>query len=251
MSDDPVLAQLTEVIPARELVTDPDILAGYAHDEARFCEHGAARALVRARSVQSVVDTLKVASRSGTPVVTRGAGTGLAGGANALEGCIQLSLERMDQILEIDPDAHLARVQAGVLNGELDRAVAEHGLMYAPDPASRDISTIGGNVATNAGAPFTMDGYPASWVSVLEKVEALDVKTIVPGHGPLGDKGMATTEREFLASLTGETRKRLDSGMSVEKAIADITVPGFESWSEGEVFETSVERLYLELRGQI
>ena len=120
-------------------------------------------------------------------------------------------------------------------------------LTYLPD----DKLMYAGDVATNAGAPFTMDGYPASWVSVLEKLEALDVETIVPGHGPVGDKGMATTEREFLAGLTSETRKRLDSGMSVEKAVADITVPGFESWSEGEGFETSVERLYLELRGQI
>ncbi|MCB9744411.1 MAG: FAD-binding protein, partial [Alphaproteobacteria bacterium] len=123
----------------------------YAQDQARFCEVGRAAALVRARSVESVVATLRVASATGTPVVPRGAGTGLAGGANALDGCVLLSLERMDQVLSLDPAARTARVQAGVLNQSLDEAARAHGLMYAPDPASRAISTIGGNVATNAG----------------------------------------------------------------------------------------------------
>ena len=146
-----VLERLAAALPAAELVTSRDTILGYSKDEARFCAAGQALALVRARSVQTVIDTLKIAWEAGTPVVSRGAGTGLAGGANALEGCVMLSLERMDQILELDPEAQRARVQAGVLGGALDRAAAEHGLMYAPDPASREISTIGGNVATNAG----------------------------------------------------------------------------------------------------
>jgi glycolate oxidase len=83
--------------------------------------------------------------------VTRGAGSGLAGGANALDGCIVVSLESMNDILAIDPEAQTARVQAGVVNKVLDTAARAHGLFYAPDPGSRDFSTIGGNIATNAG----------------------------------------------------------------------------------------------------
>jgi glycolate oxidase len=83
--------------------------------------------------------------------VPRGGGTGLAGGATAVEGCVIVSLARMTEIIELDPANELAVVQAGVLNADLDRAAAEHGLMYPPDPSSYEISTIGGNLATNAG----------------------------------------------------------------------------------------------------
>lgn len=146
-----MLAKLAAALPAAELVTDPDTIAAYATDQARFCAAGAAAALVRARSVDTLSAALAVASETLTPVVPRGAGTGLAGGANALDGCIILSTEKLDRILEINVEGRWARVQAGVLNGALDAAAREHGLMYAPDPASRHISTIGGNVATNAG----------------------------------------------------------------------------------------------------
>ena len=88
---------------------------------------------------------------TGVPVVTRGAGTGLSGGANAVDGCVVLSIERMTAILEIDPVERLAVVQPGVVNDDLRAACAEHGLWYPPDPASAPWSTIGGNVATNAG----------------------------------------------------------------------------------------------------
>jgi glycolate oxidase len=84
-------------------------------------------------------------------VVPRGGGTSLAGGASAIDGCVMLSLARMDAILELDAANELAVAEAGVLNANLDRAAAEHGLMYPPDPSSYEISTIGGNLATNAG----------------------------------------------------------------------------------------------------
>lgn len=85
------------------------------------------------------------------PVVTRGAGTGLSGGANATDGCLVLDVSGLDRILEIDVDNQLAVVEPGVLNDDLKAAVAAEGLWYPPDPASSAWSTIGGNVATNAG----------------------------------------------------------------------------------------------------
>ena len=85
------------------------------------------------------------------PVVTRGAGTGLSGGANAVDGCVLLDLSKMNAVLDIDPANMTCTVQPGIVNNDLKAAVAEHGLWYPPDPASAPWSTIGGNVSTNAG----------------------------------------------------------------------------------------------------
>ncbi len=141
---------LTSALPGR-VVTDPDATAAFRHDHCLFAPAGVPGAVVRARDVADVVTTLQIAHRHAVPVVPRGAGTGLAGAANAIDGGIVLSLASMDAIVDLDPAARIARVQPGVLNGDLDRAARAHGLRYAPDPGSRQISTIGGNVATNAG----------------------------------------------------------------------------------------------------
>jgi glycolate oxidase len=108
-------------------------------------------AVVTARTAEDVQATLRIASRHRVPVVPRGAGTGLAGGAIGGAGEIVLSLLGMTAILEIDPDDELAVVQPGILNDDLNAALAPHGLWFAPDPASKAISTVGGNIATNAG----------------------------------------------------------------------------------------------------
>ncbi|WAM19405.1 FAD-binding oxidoreductase [Rhodococcus sp. JS3073] len=146
---DPV-AELT-VLLGEAVVDDPDRLIAYRRDQSLLTPVGEPLALVRARTVADVATTLKTAHRYGIPVVTRGAGTGLAGGANALDGCIVLSTEKLNRILEIDERSRTATVEAGVINGDLAAAVAGHGLWYVPDPGSRAISTIGGNLATNAG----------------------------------------------------------------------------------------------------
>jgi len=134
-----------------EVVTDPDALMSVSRDQAPLAPGGTAAAFVRARSIVDVQRTLAFANEHRIPVVTRGAGTGLAGGANAVDGCIVLSVAAMDRILSIDAAGRTATVEPGVLNATLARAATERGLFYAPDPASREISTIGGNIATNAG----------------------------------------------------------------------------------------------------
>jgi glycolate oxidase len=145
------LSELAEALPGGRVVTDPDIIDGYRRDEASVVAPGHARCVVLARTVADVAATLRWASAHRIPVVPRGGGTGLAGGATAVDGCVILSLARMDQIAELDPLNEVAVVEAGVLNADLDRAAAAHGLMYPPDPSSYEISTIGGNLATNAG----------------------------------------------------------------------------------------------------
>lgn len=150
MSDADVLALLRADLGERVDTTDASLEAARA-DKSGHASAGRPLAVVHAQSVDDVQATLRIASRTGTPVVTRGAGTGLAGGANAGPGEIALSLRRMDRILEVRPDDLIAVVEPGILNAELGRALAEHGLWWAPDPASRDISTVGGNIATGAG----------------------------------------------------------------------------------------------------
>ncbi|ANG85155.1 FAD-binding oxidoreductase [Microbacterium aurantiacum] len=131
--------------------TDPAVLRSVRADKSGHAAAGTPLAVVHAASVTDVQETLRIASATGTPVVTRGAGTGLAGGANAGAGEIALSVRRMDRILDIRPDDLVAVVEPGIINADLNAALLPHGLWWAPDPASRAISTVGGNIATGAG----------------------------------------------------------------------------------------------------
>ena len=131
--------------------TTPESRNAARADKSGHAAAGAPLAVVHAASVDDVQATLRIASATGTPVVTRGAGTGLAGGANAGAGEIALSMRSMDRILEVRPDDLLAVVEPGILNADLNAALAEHGVWWAPDPASRAIATVGGNIATGAG----------------------------------------------------------------------------------------------------
>lgn len=133
------------------LITDAAALDALRADKSGQRSGSAPLALVEAREVAHVQAALRWASAHGVPVVPRGAGTGLAGGAIAQQGELVVSTERMTRILEIDSADELAVVEAGVINAELNAALAPHGLWWAPDPASRAISTVGGNIATNAG----------------------------------------------------------------------------------------------------
>jgi glycolate oxidase len=133
------------------LIDDPAIVAGYAGDRATFLTPGRAAAVALPSSTDEVAAVLRICSAAGVPVVPRGAGSGLAGGANAVDGCVVLCMARMDRILEIDAANLLAVVQPAVINAGLKAAVAGHGLVYPPDPSSFEFCSIGGNIATNAG----------------------------------------------------------------------------------------------------
>jgi len=153
-----VTTDVTTEVPARlraalgdRIDTSPAALEGARADKSGHRSRGVPLAVVHAASIGDVQATLRIASETGTPVVTRGAGTGLAGGANAGPGEIALSTRSMTRILEVRPDDLLAVVEPGILNAQLNTALAEYGLWWAPDPASRAISTVGGNIATGAG----------------------------------------------------------------------------------------------------
>ena len=144
------LPALVDELGAGVVVTDPEILASYRHDYAMDPDAGMPLAVVRPTSTEQVQAVLRWASAHRVPVVPRGAGTGLSGGATAVDGGIVLSTEKMREIT-VDPVTRTAVVQPGLLNAEVKKAVAAQGLWYPPDPSSYEICSIGGNIATNAG----------------------------------------------------------------------------------------------------
>ena len=125
-------------------------MANYRFDRAADPEAGTPVALVRPETTEQVQAVVRIAAEHGVPIVTRGAGTGLSGGATAQDGAIMVSTDRM-RTIDVDVATRTAVVQPGLLNREVKAAVAEHGLWYPPDPSSFDICSIGGNIATNAG----------------------------------------------------------------------------------------------------
>jgi glycolate oxidase len=132
---------------------------------------GSAGVVCFPRTTTEVRDVVRAAVRHGTPFVARGSGTGLAGGATPLDGALVVSLTKMNRILEVDPVNRLAWVEPGVLNLDLTRAVAHHGLHFAPDPSSQQSCSVGGNVANNSGGPHCLaDGVTSAHVLAVEVV---------------------------------------------------------------------------------
>ena len=153
--------ELCEIVGPAHVITDAR-LEDYEHD-GTFLQHVLLAAVLPADTTE-VSRVLRLCSETRIPVTCRGAGSGLVGGPVPLAGGIVLSLERLTN-LEVDPANLVAVAGAGVINANLDDAAAEFGLMYPPDPASKMISTIGGNVACNSGGPHCLKyGLTADYV---------------------------------------------------------------------------------------
>ncbi|MFZ1133518.1 MAG: FAD-linked oxidase C-terminal domain-containing protein [Candidatus Korobacteraceae bacterium] len=142
-------------IAGREAVLDrPEDLMLYEYDAGvRKCTPAA---VVFPQNTEQVAQIMRLASSAGFPVVARGAGTGLSGGAISPEGGVVLAFARMNRVLEVDAENMRAIVQPGVVNLQLSEHVAHLGLYFAPDPSSQKACTIGGNVAENSGGPHTL-----------------------------------------------------------------------------------------------
>ena len=184
---------------AERLVVDAEVLAGLSHDEAEWAPVGRAAVGFRARSESEVQHVIRICADLAVPVVCRGAGTGLSGGANAVDGCVVLDVSKMNRVLEIDRENLLCVVEPGLVNNDLKAAVAEHGLWYPPDPASAAWATIGGNVATNAGGLCCLKyGVTRDYV--------LGLRAVVggpPGYGTATALGRRTTKGVAGYDLTG------------------------------------------------
>jgi glycolate oxidase len=148
------LEQLRRAVGADHVVADPHDLVIFERDAS--IAGALPDAIVFPADTQEVSRVMRIATAHGIPVVPRGAGTGLSGGAVTLRGGIALSLARLNRILEIDATGRTAMVQPGVVNLELSQKAAKYGLFYAPDPSSQKACTLGGNAAENSGGPHCL-----------------------------------------------------------------------------------------------
>jgi glycolate oxidase len=146
-----LIAALIDAVGRDQVATDPDVTAAYARDMMPLAPAGVPLAVVKPGSTAEVVAVVKACAAARVPIVPRGAGSGLTGAANAVDGAVTVVMTRMNRILEVSDGNRLAVVQPGVVNKDLRAAVEPRGLFYAPDPSSYDWCSIGGNLSTNAG----------------------------------------------------------------------------------------------------
>lgn len=199
VEDTELTTALRAAAPSLRVQTDPDVLASYRFDQARFVDAGFPALVAFPRSTPEVQALVQVAFQNGVAVVPRGAGSGLSGGANAIDGCIVLCLDSMSAIVEIDAANQLAVVESGVINAALKNKARSVGLHYPPDPASHEFSTIGGNIATNAGGLCCVKyGVTGEYVLGLEVV--------------LGDGRVIRTGRRTRKGVAGYDLTRLFVG---------------------------------------
>jgi len=179
-----LLSDLRAFLPPDRLVTEPDNLYAYECDAQTF-DRALPLAVTFPDSTQEVSKIVKACNVRNVPFVPRGAGTGLSGGVVAV-GSLVIATSRLNRVLEVDAPNRQAWVEPGVVNIHLSKAVAEHGLHYAPDPSSQYACTIGGNVAENSGGPHTLKyGVTTNHVLGLEVV--LPDGAIVRFGGPAAD----------------------------------------------------------------
>ncbi|GAC1684936.1 MAG: FAD-linked oxidase C-terminal domain-containing protein [Candidatus Dormibacteraceae bacterium] len=149
-----VVEELRQVVGRESVIDSANDLRIFERDAS--IEGALPDAVVLPATTEQVAGVIKVAAKHRIPVVPRGAGTGLSGGAVTIRGGIALQVTRMRRILEIDPVAQTAMVEPGVVNQELSLVAASHGLFYAPDPSSQKACTLGGNAAENSGGPHCL-----------------------------------------------------------------------------------------------
>jgi glycolate oxidase len=240
----PALRRLRSRLPAGELHTDPEFCKRYAGDK-WFASHQP-DAVALPANTESVSQIAKFASRHGIPLTARGAGYGYVGGCVPAKGGIVLSLERMNRIKEINPDDFVAVVEPGVITAKLQQEAEKLGRFYPPDPASRADSSIGGNIATNAGGPRCLKyGVTREYVLGLQVVLAdgtivrlggrthknktgFDLtKLFVGSEGMLGIVTEATLKLLPLPPFRAALGVGFDSMAGALNAIRDIFAAGF------------------------
>ena len=145
-----LLADLEAAYPSERVLTEPARLAPYESD-ALTAFRARPEAVVLVDTRQEVIDLVRRCHRERVPFVARGSGTSLSGGSLPVEGGIVIGLNRLNRVLRVDPEEHVAVVEPGVINSHVSAAAEPHGLFYAPDPSSQSICTIGGNLAFNSG----------------------------------------------------------------------------------------------------
>lgn len=172
MVPDQLIAALTRIFPPQRLLYQAAQLAPYESDALTAFRTRPA-AVVLAETQDEVIEAVRICHQQGVPFVARGSGTSLSGGSLPIADGLIIALNRLNRIIRIDPQQRIAVVEPGVVNLDVSKAVAAHGLYYAPDPSSQLICTIGGNVAFNSGGAHCLKyGMTANHV--------LGIKAVLP-----------------------------------------------------------------------
>src|SRR3989442_2286494 len=187
---DALVEELREIVGEENVLSEPEELLVYECDGLPQHKHPP-RAVVFPNSTEETSEVLELLSDKGVSCAPRGAGTGLSGGALAINRGVVIELARMRRVLSVDRENRTARVQTGLVNAQLSRAVAPYGLYYVPDPSSQPSCTIGGNIAENAGGIHclkygtTTDHVVGARV-VLSDGSIVDLDVDAPGYDLLG-----------------------------------------------------------------
>ena len=184
-------------LPARSLITDPKALKPYETDGLTAIRE-VPWLVTLPENVNQVEAIVRICRNHRVPLVARGAGTGLSGGARPHKDGIVLGLSKLNKILEVDVDNCVARLEPGVRNQAISDASAKHGLYYAPDPSSQIACSIGGNVAENSGGVHCL-----KYGLTVHNVVGLRVLTIDGNFLELGGKGLDSPGYDLLALLSG------------------------------------------------
>src|SRR6185312_16197445 len=192
-----VIDRLRRVLPAGAVLAGAEELKPYECD-ALMLYRQMPLAVALPGSEAEVASVLRTCHENGIPVIARGAGTGLSGGATPMPGAVLMSLARLNRIISLDPLARKARVQPGVRNLAISEAAAPHGLYYAPDPSSQIACTIGGNVAENSGGIHCL-----KYGLTVHNLLALRVVTIEGEALEIGARAPDAPGYDLLALLTG------------------------------------------------
>ena len=237
-----LIRELRAVVGAQFVLIEKEDVIVYEQDGSIF--QVMPEIVVLPSDVEQVSNVVKLAKQADVPIVPRGSGTGLAGGAVPAEGGIVLSLARLNRILKIDLENRIAIVEPGVINLDVTKAVAKDGLFYAPDPSSQAACSIGGNVANNSGGPHTL-AYGVTTNHVLGLEVVLDDGAIVwlggevpdtPGYdlcgifvGSEGTMGVVTKVAVKLMQTRESVRTLLaifDEMDNATQTVVDITAAG-------------------------
>lgn len=172
---------ISQIVGAAHLICDPMILASYGSDGYTL-EHQAPLAVVLPGSAEEVAQVVRTLAAAEIPFLARGAGTSLSGGAIALDHAVIIHLSRLSRILSVDLDNAIVECEPGVVNRQISERVAADGYYYAPDPSSQQASTIGGNVAENAGGPHCLKYGVTSAHILRAELVLVDGTVVCVGH---------------------------------------------------------------------
>src|SRR3989475_1111788 len=260
--EDPLVEELREIVGDENVLSEPEELLVYECDGLPQHKHQP-RAVVFPNSTEETSEVLEVLSDEGISFAPRGAGTGLSGGALAINRGVVIELARMRKILEVDRENRLARVQTGLVNAQLSRAVAPYGLYYVPDPSSQPSCTIGGNIAENAGGIHclkygTTTDHVISARVVLSDGSIVDLDSRVPGYdllgtfvGSEGTFGVATEATVRLSPIPPAVRTLLadftdinDASRAVSAVIAAGVLPAALEMMDNAIIRAVEESVF-------